>query len=630
MDQARAEENESESGKIDVTSQSDGADNIAELHRKINEESNKIAYLSKTLEQKDDLIKLLLKEKSILECEKNLFQKEQQSAVKDKESIVMRFAMVEKNLLDVRTQLEQADKREKKVQKELDSLNEKFKLAKDEKCRVVSALDAKSQDHKNSLKDIEKLKAEISSLETKCKWSTVKLRQELEARNGLEKELQELKNAGNNTKSESDECSLEKIAELKASQITLKHVNVEQAEKICTLEQQIENISKELNTVKSLLAVSNEERANLSVENQKSHQENMDLQNQLDFSVLKIAELQSKLNDLETLRAQLSIANDANYNFAEHIKCVEKQLVEQVADITKFHQRESELLALNEELSSLNATLQNEISLHKSKSLAMSLENDSAKKNQSHYEISIVKLQEELAHERKVRSEERLVMARHLAEKSKDCDTFQQKLDQALGDLDVLKKKNTLIVKDLQREIAALQKSSLKPVIVLTNGTNVTNDPAKPHSSESGERVDVYEEKEPSTAKLIERIIRLQHANNRQAEKIDFLENHSSTLVTELQKKTKIVQHYMMKEQATSMPSGDKNKLYNGIMHAVYGNVKPSDMNLELVLEINKKLQSVLEDTLLKNITLKDNLDTLGLEVDRLTRQIASNKRDNR
>ena len=118
-----------------------------------------------------------------------------------------------------------------------------------------------------------------------------------------------------------------------------------------------------------------------------------------------------------------------------------------MADITKFHQRESELLALNEELSSLNATLQNEISLHKSKSLAMSLENDSAKKNQSHYEISIVKLQEELAHERKVRSEERLVMARHLAEKSKDCDTFQQKLDQALGDLDVLKKKNTLIVK---------------------------------------------------------------------------------------------------------------------------------------------------------------------------------------
>lgn len=45
---------------------------------------------------------------------------------------------------------------------------------------------------------------------------------------------------------------------------------------------------------------------------------------------------------------------------------------------------------------------------------------------------------------------------------------------------------------------------------------------------------------------------------------------------------------------------------YGGIMASVY-NHKVSDdhMTLELSLEINQKLQSVLEDTLLKNITLK-------------------------
>jgi len=47
-------------------------------------------------------------------------------------------------------------------------------------------------------------------------------------------------------------------------------------------------------------------------------------------------------------------------------------------------------------------------------------------------------------------------------------------------------------------------------------------------------------------------------------------------------------------------------------------------MSLELSLEINKKLQAVLEDTLLKNITLKENLDVLGLEVDNLTRKLRS------
>lgn len=45
---------------------------------------------------------------------------------------------------------------------------------------------------------------------------------------------------------------------------------------------------------------------------------------------------------------------------------------------------------------------------------------------------------------------------------------------------------------------------------------------------------------------------------------------------------------------------------HGGIMSSMY-NLKTLDdgLNLELCLEINQKLQTVLEDTLLKNITLK-------------------------
>ena len=45
---------------------------------------------------------------------------------------------------------------------------------------------------------------------------------------------------------------------------------------------------------------------------------------------------------------------------------------------------------------------------------------------------------------------------------------------------------------------------------------------------------------------------------------------------------------------------------HGGIMASVYSSkaVDP-DMTLELSLEINRKLQAVLEDTILKNITLK-------------------------
>lgn len=57
-----------------------------------------------------------------------------------------------------------------------------------------------------------------------------------------------------------------------------------------------------------------------------------------------------------------------------------------------------------------------------------------------------------------------------------------------------------------------------------------------------------------------------------------------------------------------------------GIMASVYNSkVADSGMTLELSLEINKKLQAVLEDTLLKNITLKENINTLGQEISKIS-----------
>jgi hypothetical protein len=45
-----------------------------------------------------------------------------------------------------------------------------------------------------------------------------------------------------------------------------------------------------------------------------------------------------------------------------------------------------------------------------------------------------------------------------------------------------------------------------------------------------------------------------------------------------------------------------------------------SPMTLETALDIMGKLQSVLEDTLLKNLTLKENVDTLSKEIERLSK----------
>ena len=64
---------------------------------------------------------------------------------------------------------------------------------------------------------------------------------------------------------------------------------------------------------------------------------------------------------------------------------------------------------------------------------------------------------------------------------------------------------------------------------------------------------------------------------------------------------------------------------HGGIMASVYSSkaVDP-DMTLDLSLEINRKLQAVLEDTILKNITLKV---TLQLPTETESRELQQGRR---
>ncbi|VDM28025.1 unnamed protein product [Hydatigera taeniaeformis] len=57
------------------------------------------------------------------------------------------------------------------------------------------------------------------------------------------------------------------------------------------------------------------------------------------------------------------------------------------------------------------------------------------------------------------------------------------------------------------------------------------------------------------------------------------------------------------------------------LMAAIFaGEADGASSDLRTSLQLNQKLQSVLEDTLYKNLTLKENVDTLADEVARLKR----------
>lgn len=307
---------------------------------------------------------------------------------------------------------------------------------------------------------------------------------------------------------------------------------------------------------------------------------------------------------------------------------------EQEIELEKIRTKENELLQFNKDLSERTVKLQNDISLYNSKSLALCLENETIKKDKKNFDEKLTNLENQLSLEKSQRNDERVLMTKHISEKTKLCENLQKKLESFMGDLDAVKNKHSQAVKEQNRELTQLRKKCQQ----LENGTEKQEspkiEPSSSHTSDTDSQNDKIELptiniQEPSKKNLIDRIVRLQHASARQNEKIDYLENHSGNLSAELQKKTKLIQYYMLRDQTGALASSksDHNKAelakYGGIMAAIYNGIKSTtsgDMTLELSLEINRKLQAVLEDTLLKNITLKENLDTLGLEIDKLTR----------
>ncbi|KAF8565778.1 hypothetical protein P879_07880 [Paragonimus westermani] len=143
----------------------------------------------------------------------------------------------------------------------------------------------------------------------------------------------------------------------------------------------------------------------------------------------------------------------------------------------------------------------------------------------------------------------------------------------------------------------------------------------KEEESNAADRFD-----EPERSAWIAKIDRLQKTQMRLTDKVEFLQEHCYQLTEELNKKSRIIQMFVMTEKqigAASPNAVDVNRerisRTGGLMASLYtGRATKDTPDRNVCLEISQKLQSVLEDTLFKNITLKDNLNTLGLEISSL------------
>ncbi|CAH8460909.1 unnamed protein product [Heterobilharzia americana] len=121
---------------------------------------------------------------------------------------------------------------------------------------------------------------------------------------------------------------------------------------------------------------------------------------------------------------------------------------------------------------------------------------------------------------------------------------------------------------------------------------------------------------------FLQKIDRLQRIQVKLTDKLEFFQEHCYQLTEEINKKSRIIQSLLLStnkwcESITSFISDNNQNKKTQTMNYKQNSIISSLTEI-YHLENNKKLQNLLEDAIFKNISLKENLNTMGLEISSL------------
>jgi len=614
-------------------------------------------------------------------------------ANKDKESMVIKYAMGEKDIMIAKRGKDDLEKKLRESLKDKEGLQYKIKTLGTERTRLQGICDSRAQETIAARKEGEKWKEEVKVIEAKMNLTSSRLKAEVDAHRETKenldttfKQLVEVQGSIDDIRAECNEIM---------NKNKVEEENLKKKEKIQEKEHSVKLMidsvaAAELDALKKKHKSTIEENNELSIKVQNNEKEL--LSNASEISELKetvakqkteIVDLYAKCAELESVKLQLAGETEKVAARDLEITRLRAENVEVVADMANCRRKEGELLEYTQKLTDKNVSLQSEFSSVETRAATLEEEHSRIVTNLAKAESKLATVVVQLEEETSKRREETEMLARKLAEKVRAVEVANQQVIDSNNDLEVVKRQNTVRVKELTKELNTIKKkldsvermsgresspglstssrcsssSSLhkdverselspgigsghSPTSLTVNSSNGMGRRTSQTSLQEAVHTDNRQREVsggsmgsntslqlPDTQQLlVEKIVKLQRACARRQEKLDILEEHIQQLMAEIKKKNKIIQNYFMGLETGALVSeeSDIHKATvgagHGIMASLYNSrVSDSGMTLELSLEINKKLQAVLEDTLLKNITLKENMNTLGQEISKMT-----------
>ncbi|NXD08405.1 CC186 protein, partial [Nothocercus nigrocapillus] len=580
----------------------------------------------------------------------------------EKETMVMKYVRGEKESLDLRKEKEILERRMRDANKEIEKHTNKIKQLSQEKGRLHQLYETKDGEATRLNREIEKLKEEINSHVIKVKWAQNKLKTEMDSHKETKDLLKDATTKLTQAKEEAEQIrkncqemikTYQESEEIKSNQLDAKlritkgELEKQMQEKSDHLEvhhakiKELEDLKRtfkegmdELRTLRTKVKCLEDER--LRTEDELSKYKEI-----INRQKAEIQNLLDRVKIVDHLQDQHQRDEQEISALKEEVDGLNSLIADLQKDIEGSRKRESELLIFTEKLTSKNAQLQSE-----NNSLQSQVDKLSYSERELQSQLDRVRqtkddLASKLQKEEDLRKVEVETLQAQLASEQKELAARKTHVDELKDELATQKRKHAANLKDLTKQLQLARRkldqmengnydkegSSMGSRSSSSGSLNArsSNEDRSPENTASAAAVDSLPEVDKSV--LIERIVRLQKAHARKNEKMEFMEDHIKQLVEEIRKKTKIIQSYILREEAGTLSSeaSDFNKVHlsrrGGIMASLYtSHPADSGLTLELSLEINRKLQAVLEDTLLKNITLKENLQTLGTEIERLTK----------
>ncbi|XP_055485947.1 coiled-coil domain-containing protein 186 isoform X2 [Psammomys obesus] len=496
-----------------------------------------------------------------------------EEARQEKEAMVMKYVRGEKESLDLRKEKETLERKLRDVNKELEKNTNKIKQLSQEKGRLQQLYESKEGETTRLIREIDKLKEEISSHVIKVKWAQNKLKVEMDAHKETKDKLKETTTKLTQAKEEADQIrqncqdmiktyqeseeiksneldaklrvtkgELEKQMQEKSDQLEMHHAKIKELE---DLKRTFKEGMDELRTLRTKAKCLEDER--LRTEDELSKYREI-----INRQKTEIQNLLDKVKVADQIQEQLQSGKQEIERLKEEMESLNSLVTDLQKDIEGSRRRESELLLFTEKLTSKNAQLQSESSSLQSQVHSLSFSESQLQSQCGHLAQTNADLESRLLKEEELRKEEVQTLQAELSAVQTEVKALRTQVEELKDELVTQRRKHASNVKDLSKQLQQARKkldqtenggydkevSSMGSRSSSSGSLNARSsiEDRSPENTSASVAVDNFPEVDK--AMLIERIVRLQKSHARKNEKIEFMEDHIKQLVEEIRKKT--------------------------------------------------------------------------------------------